>query len=61
MEMQGDNKESTVRNQIDYVLIDKPCKNGIKGITTYCSDIGSNHNSTFVKLEIPNTEKEFRK
>ena len=49
----GDNENNIIRNQIDYILIDKRYRNGIKGVRTYPgSDIGSDHNPVVGKIEI---------
>lgn len=49
----GDYNNNVIRNQIDYILLDKRYRNGIKGVKTYPgADIGSDHNPVTGKLEI---------
>lgn len=49
----GDSNNNIKRNQIDYILMDKRYRNGIKGVKTYPgADIGSDHNPVIGTLEI---------
>lgn len=49
----GDTKINVIRNQIDYILIDKRYRNGIKGVKTYPgADIGSDHNPVIGTVSI---------
>ncbi|XP_050514333.1 craniofacial development protein 2-like [Diabrotica virgifera virgifera] len=49
----GDNSLHIIRNQIDYILVNKRFKNGVKRSTTYPgADIGSDHNLLIADIQV---------